>query len=451
MFEIKAGLFRGWILGSLVAGLVGCSSIKPEAIDSTADVQSELAKTEGNLANAKAEQVDVLAPESFAQAEREYRDAKRARDNGDDSEKVFASLGKSRAYLKKANEAASLTKTGMAETQKARAAALAAGAGERRGDEFAALDKRLMNITESAEGGNIDRIREHDEQLSKKYRELEVQSIKETHLAAARGQMDQAAKEDAKKWAPRTLEQADAQYKALDEFIGANPHDPSIAQKATALNAATTNLVNVTREAKKFEKTDAESLVLQKQQADKTVSAQQEQLAASSTALSATEQALSATEQQARAYEQENAFDRKFEEARATFSPAEAEVFRQGNTLTVRLKNLAFKVGQAGIAAENFEVLKKVDDVIHKFEAPRIVVEGHTDSTGSKDRNMKLSQERAEAVANYLVSQGTPQASVSTIGHGSEKPVANNKTKEGRALNRRVDIIIDSRRESVSL
>lgn len=73
----------------------------------------------------------------------------------------------------------------------------------------------------------------------------------------------------------------------------------------------------------------------------------------------------------------------------------------------------------------------------------QITVEGHTDSTGSRDHNMVLSQQRAEAVKGALVARGVAADRIQTQGVGPDRPVADNKTAEGRADNRRVEIIVN--------
>jgi len=69
-----------------------------------------------------------------------------------------------------------------------------------------------------------------------------------------------------------------------------------------------------------------------------------------------------------------------------------------------------------------------------------VIATGHTDSIGTEAYNQKLSERRAAAVKEYLVSKGIPSAKITTIGKGKTQPVATNKTKEGRQKNRRVDI-----------
>ena len=70
------------------------------------------------------------------------------------------------------------------------------------------------------------------------------------------------------------------------------------------------------------------------------------------------------------------------------------------------------------------------------------IIEGHTDSTGSADFNLELSQRRASAVMGFLAGQGVPPEKLKAVGFGMQQPVADNATAEGRARNRRVEIVI---------
>jgi OOP family OmpA-OmpF porin len=84
-----------------------------------------------------------------------------------------------------------------------------------------------------------------------------------------------------------------------------------------------------------------------------------------------------------------------------------------------------------------------LDDLTDKIKAINlevIIAVGHTDAVGSDDYNQKLSMRRSQAVKAYLVSKGVDKSRVYTEGKGEKQPVADNKTKEGRAKNRRVEI-----------
>ena len=132
-----------------------------------------------------------------------------------------------------------------------------------------------------------------------------------------------------------------------------------------------------------------------------------------------------------------------YEEAREKFSPQEAEVYKQGKNLVIRLRSLEFPNAQAVIKSEKFALLKKVEDVIESFDKSIVVVEGHTDSVGGKKINQKLSDQRATAVKQYLEANSSDKViEIDAKGFGYDRPLATNKTAEGRAQNRRVDVII---------
>ena len=156
--------------------------------------------------------------------------------------------------------------------------------------------------------------------------------------------------------------------------------------------------------------------------------------------LSATQGALSAANDDA---SQKEAFELNYTNARKMFNPAEAEVYKDGDNLIIRLKGLNFAKGQGALPAESAALLKKLGTAVSQFGSPRVRVEGHTDSTGSVETNSKLSQERAGIVKDYLVSQRIVRADdVAAQGRGEEGPLATNETAAGRAQNRRVDVIV---------
>ena len=104
------------------------------------------------------------------------------------------------------------------------------------------------------------------------------------------------------------------------------------------------------------------------------------------------------------------------------------------------MKQSLFEFNSTKIAEENYAGLDVVADFLKENSNISLTVEGHTDSVGSKEYNQGLSERRAKAVADYIVSKGVSQEQVSTIGYGFSKPVASNKTAEGRAQNRRTEL-----------
>jgi OmpA-OmpF porin, OOP family len=127
----------------------------------------------------------------------------------------------------------------------------------------------------------------------------------------------------------------------------------------------------------------------------------------------------------------------------ATFTPDEARVYRQGDDVVVSLLGIKFPSGRSAIDANNAALMGKVRQALSLFPGASITVEGHTDAHGSDSTNLILSQDRADAVKQYLVANlGADAERISSIGYGEARPVSTNETAEGRARNRRIDLLI---------
>ncbi len=133
----------------------------------------------------------------------------------------------------------------------------------------------------------------------------------------------------------------------------------------------------------------------------------------------------------------------KIEKIKSLFKPYEAQVMVQNDNLLIRLTGLKFQPGRAIIQPEYFSLLTKVQRAIYEFPDSYIMIEGHTDATGSSYKNKILSQQRAKAVKEYLMANlNLKDSQIEAIGKGDSEPIASNKTAQGRAKNRRIDILI---------
>jgi len=133
----------------------------------------------------------------------------------------------------------------------------------------------------------------------------------------------------------------------------------------------------------------------------------------------------------------------KIDKIKAMYSLSEAKVIYDGDNLIIRLIGLNFQSGKSIIMPEYFALLRKVKESIVEFPESHILLEGHTDSRGNPSTNKRLSEERAKAIREYIVANmEIDRAQISAIGYGDTKPVASNKTSEGRELNRRIDVVI---------
>jgi outer membrane protein OmpA-like peptidoglycan-associated protein len=110
--------------------------------------------------------------------------------------------------------------------------------------------------------------------------------------------------------------------------------------------------------------------------------------------------------------------------------------------LIANMSDVLFKTGSYELLPGARERLAKVSGIVLAHPGLHLDVEGHTDSVGSDDYNMQLSQRRAEAVRNYFIEQGVPQDAIEAHGFGKSQPVASNDTPEGRQQNRRVELVL---------
>lgn len=110
--------------------------------------------------------------------------------------------------------------------------------------------------------------------------------------------------------------------------------------------------------------------------------------------------------------------------------------------LVVTMADILFATGKYDLAPGARESLAKLSGILLAHPGLKLAIEGHTDSTGSEDFNMKLSGQRADTVRQYLISQGLSPDSITAQGLGMASPVADNATADGRKQNRRVEIIV---------
>lgn len=135
--------------------------------------------------------------------------------------------------------------------------------------------------------------------------------------------------------------------------------------------------------------------------------------------------------------------DRQEEELRRQLRGTGVSVTRKGDEIILNMPgNVTFDFDSASLRADFFDVLDSVALVLEEFDQTVLVIDGHTDSTGSRSYNMELSERRSETVGRYLINQGVAPVRIDTYGYGPDHPVASNDTEEGRAANRRVELTL---------
>ncbi len=114
------------------------------------------------------------------------------------------------------------------------------------------------------------------------------------------------------------------------------------------------------------------------------------------------------------------------------------------------IKGINFRKGSADLTLSSMPILKKALKVMKDYPAIRIEISGHTSDDGTRERNMQLSEQRANAAKNYFVKAGIAADRITTVGYGPDKPIADNKSKGGADKNRRIEFRLISQDEAAA-
>lgn len=128
----------------------------------------------------------------------------------------------------------------------------------------------------------------------------------------------------------------------------------------------------------------------------------------------------------------------------------DAEIERVGEDIKVTFESgILFGFDSYSLTPAAQENIMKFAEILNEYPDTNIMIEGHTDSRGTHQYNQTLSERRAMSVKNYLKMQGVDDSRMTTLGHSFDKPVATNDTDEGRAKNRRVEILISANEDLI--
>jgi outer membrane protein OmpA-like peptidoglycan-associated protein len=133
--------------------------------------------------------------------------------------------------------------------------------------------------------------------------------------------------------------------------------------------------------------------------------------------------------------------DEQAEEMERDLEGATVERIGEGIKITFD-SGLLFDVDKAKLKVKSEESLTNLSVILNKYEDTEILLEGHTDATGSEEHNLELSRARAQSVANYLAGQQVRATRFTIMGYGESQPIATNDSSEGRTQNRRVEVAI---------
>ncbi len=464
----------------------------------------EVNKIENEINVARQNQIDVLSPSIFAKAENTYLKAKNEAERKSEFSVVLEYTDMARTFLHNAEENAKIARTILEQVIESRNKARMAGATKLE-DDYQKAEDRFLILTQAIEKNNIQYAQKNADEVDKEFRKLELRAIKIETIGEVKAILNKAEDDDVTQYAPESFALAKKLLNETDAFISENRYAKEemykmarnnlfMAKRALAiadqcktiesmppeeiafyiedtLGQITTKLgapdmrdqkfyiqvENIEGSIQSFQDDNlfmADQLRLKRAEMeacqanfDKRINELNLQIAflegqtkeerASNERLMAQKKAM---EQK---LEAERQFNQKFIEVQNYFNANEADVYKKGNQLVIRLKGIQFPVGQAIIMPDNYLLLSKAQKAIRTFGEPSVVLEGHTDSTGTLELNKHLSQQRAASVRQYLIANQTlPAEKIIAVGYGPERPLASNSTPEGRAMNRRIDMII---------
>ncbi len=456
--------------------------------------QDELRQTffkdaDAALAAADKAQAKLLSPRNYERGSDAYNDADQALKRGRNIDTVRREAAQAAAYFREATTAAELAKTALSQALKSRQDAANAEAPKLSAPLWEDAQDKFGDAIRYLERGDLKTAKRKEIEATSLYRDAELSAIKTQYLSGTRKLLADAERAKVGRYAPLTLDKATRLLASAEKELNENRYDTdlprSLAQQANYEARHSIHLSEVVRRTRDKD-LSVETLVLQWEESLRKVSGAADVVPAMATGPEPLTDTLveyiDAMRNQNQALEQElgenrlrladmeaemNALDEKlggataertalvqrleaqarvkeqFEQVEKMFARNEARVFREGDTVILRLVGLSFDSGQSAIKSNSFDLLSKVEKAVNVFPGSEIVVEGHTDSYGGDELNMKLSQARAEAVQAYMVNaMHIPGYRTLATGFGETNPVANNETEDGRARNRRIDIVI---------
>lgn len=448
---------------------------------------------------------EILSPSHFEDGLEYYEKANSAYEDGDNLADIKEYLKEAVTYFRKSTAEIDVMEVLFAETLNSRADALDAGANIYEKELWEDAQEEFKDATHEYEKGNSDNAKEKGREAYDLYRKAELAAIKSNLFNNARELIAKAENMKAEKYAPKTLAKAKKNLEDGQNALETERYDTDkprmLAKKAEYEAKHAIYLVNYIKEIEdqdmeledmilegesyltqigdatgmpvKFDegsgiaagkisanvitlKDDISNLSHNLAICERSMDNQQKQIAAYILQIKNMDSKQDEQNADAKikqqlledqiAYEQK--VMQKFDEVFKMFNPNEADVFRQGNDIILRMTGFGFDIGSAEVKPENYALLTKVQKAINIFSESRIVIQGHTDSQGGDSMNLTLSQKRADAVKAYLMAN-MPEydhSNIASVGYGESKPIENNETKYGRSQNRRIDVVIKVKR-----
>lgn len=464
----------GRLAAILIIGLATSVAVAQDNLRETLFTQTDDALKAANEARA-----NILAPKNYADAAEAYRSAEEKLRRGRSIDRIKSDLDDAATSLRLAVDATRLANVTLASAIQARNDAEAANASQFAATEWRSAEEKFASAAMRLEDGNVNSARTRGKDAEALYRSAELTAIETNYLDETRRLISKAKDDRVDRYAPKTLAKAERLLGQAEKALTQNRYDTdeprSLAREA---KYEVKHAMYLAKQLKPVRDRDVslEDFALANEQPIISIAGSLDLVAELDDGFQGPTNAIVASlenlqkdayelsERRSQIFELEEEIQRlendlgtqsdrlaaqeaqrqKFRQIEGMFSANEAQVLTQGQNILIRPIGLIFSSGSAQIQSEYFALLRKVQDAIQAFPGSHIVIEGHTDSFGGDATNLELSQSRAQAVREYLLAnmRDLPPADVEPVGFGESRPVANNETVEGRAKNRRIDVVI---------
>jgi outer membrane protein OmpA-like peptidoglycan-associated protein len=453
------------------------------------------ADADAALAQARAANAELLAPATFTRGLEAYMSAENDLARGRNIDRIRSKLASAARAFADARDAAEIANVTLAAVIKTRADAMNANAETFAAELWAEAGESFDSAARRLETGDIRGARTRADEAEALYREAELTAIKAQYLSQTRALLAEAEQARVPRLAPRTYEKARSLLAEAERELNENRYDTdlprSLVQQANYEARHAIYLAGLI-DRLRSENQSLEDLILSFEQplvdvsaaADKVaqldkgvepvvaelvayIEGLREQAAQAELDLADTRRRVAELEEEVRdldarlggvsqervalvqRLEAEARIREQFATIENMFERDEARVSREGNRVIIRLVGLTFPSGQDVVQPVHRPLLEKLKQAADVFPRSQITIEGHTDSYGSDEANLALSRQRADAVSAYLTNElAVPAFRISSVGYGETQPIANNDTAQGRARNRRIDVIIEPQLES---
>ncbi len=430
------------------------------------------------LKTANSVQSALLSPTNYSEGAEYYRRAEGVLESGGNIDTIRRDLKRATKAFRDAATQAELAATTFGSAIRAREDAVSANAEAYAAQEWRTAEVTFNDAAVRLERGRLERAQKEGVKAESQFRSAELIAIKANYLTETRDLLEKARDVKAPRYAPKSYNLASKLLAEASSTLENNRYDtdqPRNLAQAAKHNALHAIYVAELEEAIRSDDLTLEDILLEWEASiatladlfdlaahfdegeEQAVSQIREKIVAvlsENKSLTATLedrqiqldtliQETASMERLSKLVARQERQRERLGQVEALFTDNEALVLRQKDSIILRMVGLNFDFGKFDLKPEHEPLLGALERAINQFPESSIVIEGHTDAFGSDASNLTLSQKRADAVQQYLLTN-TPVSpgNLTSLGYGESRPVSNNETEEGRKRNRRIDVVI---------